>query len=107
MGADRDTVLRLRLYVESGSPAAARVEHNLRVLCDGAALDYELEVLDVTRHAQRAEDDRLLLTPTLIRLWPPPTLRVAGDLSDAEAALDGLGLRLWQRERARRSGGTP
>jgi hypothetical protein len=36
----------------------------------------------------------VVLTPTLMRLTPPE-LRVAGDLSDTEAALDGLGLRLW------------
>ena len=42
-----------------------------------------------------AEREGLLVTPTLERLDPPPRLRVSGDLSDLEMALDGLGLRIW------------
>jgi len=102
-------LLRLRLYVNGGSPESAAVETNLRALCDGAGLEYEVEVLDVDEHPDAAEADRVMLTPTLIRLTPPE-LRVAGNLSDVEAALDGLGLRLWadrsqQRRRLESSGG--
>ena len=99
MTSDEELSLRLRLYVNGSSAHTAAVEHNLRSLCDDAALEYDLEVREVTDHAQEAEDDRVLLTPTLIRLSPAPSLRVAGDLSDARAALDGLGLRFWQRSR--------
>lgn len=99
MGPDEELSLRLRLYVNGDSAQAGTVAHNLRMLCDDAEVEYELEVLEVVEHAQAAEDDRVMLTPTLIRLSPAPRLRVAGDLSDARAALDGLGLRFWQRGR--------
>lgn len=94
--------LHLRLYVNGGSVHTSTVEHNLRSICDDAELEYDLEVVDVTTHPERAEDDRIMVTPTLIRLGPAPVLRVAGDLSDVAAALDGLGLRVWHR-RARRA----
>jgi circadian clock protein KaiB len=86
--------LRLRLYVNGQAPESAVVESNLRRMCDEVGLECEVEVVDVLEHPEDAERDRVVLTPTLMRLTPPE-LRVAGDLSDTEAALDGLGLRLW------------
>ncbi len=87
-------VLELRLYVNAASPESLLVERNLRALCDEAGLRYTVEIVDVTEDPEAAERDRIVLTPTLIRLTPPE-MRVAGDLSDTEAALDGLGLRVW------------
>jgi len=89
--------LRLRLYLDGRAPEALAVERNLRELCERAGLDCDVEVFDVREHPDRAEEDRVILTPTLLRLTPPQ-LRIAGDLSDAEAALDGLGLRLWSAD---------
>jgi circadian clock protein KaiB len=86
--------LRLRLYVSTATPESAAVETNLRRVCDGVGLAFEVEVLDVREHPDEAERDRIVLTPTLLRLTPPQ-LRVAGDLSNMEAAMDGLGLRVW------------
>jgi circadian clock protein KaiB len=86
--------LRLRLYISSAAPESAAVETNLRRVCDGVGLAFEVEVLDVRDHPDEAERDRIVLTPTLLRLTPPQ-LRVAGDLSNIEAAMDGLGLRVW------------
>jgi circadian clock protein KaiB len=88
--------LRLRLYINGQAAEAEMVEHNLRRIFTEIGLAYEVEVLDVREHAEEAEADRVVLTPTLIRLTPPQ-LRVAGDLSDVEAALDGLGLRVWEQ----------
>lgn len=90
--------LHLRLYVNGQAPESLAVEGNLRRVCDDVGLVYEVEVLDVTQHPGSAEEDRVVLTPTLIRLTPPE-MRVAGDLSDVEAALDGLGLRVWEQRR--------
>jgi hypothetical protein len=40
------------------------------------------------------EDDRIIATPTLIKLLPPPLRRIIGDLSDTERVLHGLDLPL-------------
>jgi len=48
------------------------------------------EIPDVLEHPQRAEDDRILATPTLIKQLPPPLRRVIGDLSDKAKVLLGL-----------------
>jgi circadian clock protein KaiB len=47
----------------------------------------------VLEHPQRAEDDRILATPTLIKRLPPPLRRVIGDLSDTHKVLLGRELR--------------
>jgi circadian clock protein KaiB len=88
--------LSLRLYVSGASAGTSAVEANLRRLCDDVGLSYEVEVVDVALDPDAAEADRIVLTPTIVRVTPPE-LRVAGDLSNMEAALDGLGLRLWGR----------
>jgi circadian clock protein KaiB len=54
---------------------------------------YELEIVDVLEHPQRAEDEKILATPTLIKQLPLPLRRVIGDLSDKEKVLMGLEVR--------------
>lgn len=88
--------LELRLYLNGPAPESVGVEDQLRRLFESVGLAFTVEVLDVNEHPDRAEEDRILLTPTLLRLTPPK-LRVAGDLTDLEAALDGLGLRVWSQ----------
>jgi circadian clock protein KaiB len=39
-----------------------------------------------------AEDDKILATPTLIKILPPPVARIIGDLSNREKILLGLDL---------------
>ncbi|MBS3942222.1 MAG: circadian clock protein KaiB [Actinobacteria bacterium] len=91
--------LELRLYLNGHAPESAGVEDQLHRLFASVGLEFTVEVIDVNEHPDRADDDRILLTPTLLRLTPP-RLRVAGDLSDLEAALDGLGLRVWSQRQA-------
>lgn len=43
-------------------------------------------------HPEVAERERVLATPMLVRVSPPPVRRIAGDLSDGERVLWSLGL---------------
>jgi circadian clock protein KaiB len=47
-------------------------------------------VIDVLKHHRLAEDDKILATPTLIKILPPPVARIIGELSDREMVLLGL-----------------
>ena len=68
---------------------------NLRRICEEDLRgNYKLEIIDVLEHPQRAEDDRILATPTLIKQLPPPLRRVIGDLSDKDKVLLGLEVQL-------------
>jgi circadian clock protein KaiB len=84
----------LTLYVTGTSPRTKIAIDNLNRIC-GQELDgrYELEIVDVLEHPQRAEDERILATPTLIKQLPPPLRRVIGDLSDKAKVLLGLEVR--------------
>jgi circadian clock protein KaiB len=81
----------LTLYVTGTSPRAKIAITNLQRICDQElAGQYKLEIVDVLEHPQRAEDEKILATPTLIKQLPPPLRRVIGDLSDKEKVLLGL-----------------
>jgi circadian clock protein KaiB len=84
----------LTLYVTGTSPRTKIAIDNLNRICS-QELDgrYELEIVDVLEHPQRAEDERILATPTLIKQLPPPLRRVIGDLSDKDKVLLGLEVR--------------
>ena len=84
----------LTLYVTGNSPRTKVAVDNLNRICQ-QELDgrYELEIVDVLENPQRAEDERILATPTLIKQLPPPLRRVIGDLSDKEKVLLGLEVR--------------
>jgi circadian clock protein KaiB len=49
-------------------------------------------VIDVRKHPQLAEEDKILAVPTLIRKLPPPIRKIIGDLSDKDKVLLGLDL---------------
>lgn len=81
----------LTLYVTGSSPRAKIAIANLQRLCEHELEgQYELEIVDVLEHPQRAEDEKILATPTLIKQLPLPLRRVIGDLSDKDKVLLGL-----------------
>ena len=84
----------LRLYV-SGRASGVRAERTLVALCEAhLAGRYALEVIDVFEHPQRAEEERIFATPTLVRASPLPVRRLVGDLSDRARVLAYLDLNL-------------
>jgi circadian clock protein KaiB len=85
---------QLLLYVTGRAPPSARAIANLQDICNShmAGAAYSLEVVDVLKDPQRAETDKILATPMLIRRKPPPVRRILGDLSDTSRVLRGLDL---------------
>jgi circadian clock protein KaiB len=77
--------MRLRLYVSEGSmssfSAIENVERLREILSD---VEFELEIVDVRAHPEVTERDRILATPTLLKLSPEPNRRIVGDLGDVE-----------------------
>jgi circadian clock protein KaiB len=84
----------LTLYVTGSSPRAQTAITNLRRICDQDLKgEYALDIVDVLQNPERAEKERILATPTLIKQLPPPLRRVIGDLSDKDKVLLGLEVR--------------
>ena len=67
----------LKLYVAGNTPNSVRALATLR---------------DILANPRLAEEDKIMATPTLARILPPPVRRIIGDLSDQEKVLIGLDL---------------
>lgn len=74
-----------RLYVVGQTPRSLTAVSNLRVLCETYLPGcHEIEVIDAAERPDLAEKERVLATPTVIRITPLPRFRVIGDLSDQD-----------------------
>jgi len=82
----------LRLYVVGGTPPSERALAALPSLRSAIGEGSDVEVIDVRERPEIAEKERILATPLLVRVSPPPVRRVIGDLSDAERVAWTLGL---------------
>ncbi|MBF0399908.1 MAG: circadian clock protein KaiB [Magnetococcales bacterium] len=81
----------LKLYIAGYTSRSARSIKNLRRVCDEVMAGmYEIAVIDILDQPQLAEDEKILATPTLVKVLPPPMRRIIGDLSDREKVLSGL-----------------
>ncbi len=84
---------RFYLYISGQASKSIKDAQNLKVLLDKRLKNqYSFEVVNVLDHPQRAQEDKILATPTLVKASPPPEKRVVGDLSDKERVLTALGL---------------
>ena len=83
----------LKLYVAGNTPNSMRALKTLRNILETEFKGvYALKVIDVLKNPQLAEEDKILATPTLSKILPPPVRRIIGDLSDRERVLIGLDL---------------
>jgi circadian clock protein KaiB len=97
---------RFRLFVTGESGRSLQAADNLRALCEARVAGlYELEVIDVLDRPELAEEERIIATPTVIRLVPLPKRRVIGDLSDLSRAAVALDLPVAPEESLREEGG--
>jgi circadian clock protein KaiB len=81
----------LRLYVAGNAPNSARARANLRrLLTDVDPARYQLEIIDCLDEPLRALGDGVLVTPTLMRVDPPPPQVVVGTLSALDQVADAL-----------------
>lgn len=84
---------KFRLYVADDAPNSSRAIANLRRFCHEYLPDqHEIEVIDVLKEPRRGLAEGIILTPTLIKLAPPPVRRIIGTLSDTQVLRDALGL---------------
>jgi len=85
---------KFRLYVAGDAQNSAQAIANLTALCKAYLENrHSIEVVNVFREPKRALADGILMTPTLIKLSPPPApKRIIGTLSQTQPVLLALGL---------------
>lgn len=81
-------VWRFRLYIAGKSPRSVTAVSSLKKICQEYFHDdYDLEIIDLWEQPELAQEDKILATPTLLRLAPLPVRKIIGDLSQTDKVL--------------------
>ena len=83
----------LTLYVAGDSAASNKAIKDLRALLEASCKGrHSLKIIDVTKNPKLAAEDNVLVTPTVVKAFPPPIRRIFGDLGIRKSVLAELGL---------------
>ena len=94
MSTPRERKWRLRLYLAGQTPKSVAALANLRRICDTHLPDrVTIEIIDLRERPELAQQDDIIVIPTLVRRLPPPIRKIIGDLSNEERVL--VGLNVW------------
>lgn len=80
-----------RLYISGHNSDTDRAISNFNKLLDlRFSGDYSLDVINMLLNPERAIRDDIIVTPTLVKISPPPEKKVFGDIKAMERFLDLL-----------------
>jgi circadian clock protein KaiB len=86
-------MFKFRLFVAGDALNSSQAVSNLTAFCREFLPDrHAIEVVDVFREPKRALAEGVYMTPTLIKLAPPPVRRIVGTLSQTQPLLQAFGL---------------
>ncbi|HEY6863462.1 MAG TPA: circadian clock KaiB family protein [Burkholderiales bacterium] len=81
------------LYVAGAGARSLRAIQNAKAACEELlAGRYDLEIVDIYKHPERARDDQIVAVPTLERKRPVPLRYLIGDLSVRERLVESMGM---------------
>jgi circadian clock protein KaiB len=85
--------IKLKLYVTGKTYRSKRAIETVREIYETLGKEAELSVIDILEDPELAEEDKILATPTLIKISPDSSSRrIIGDLSDLERVKKSLDL---------------
>jgi len=80
-----------RLYVAGRTPRSVSTIEQVRSFLERRyAANYELLVIDVLKDPFQAVENKVLATPTLVRVHPKPCKRVMGSFQFADTLLSAI-----------------
>lgn len=81
----------LKIFITGNTPRSEKALSNLNSICEEELKGrYELAIIDVLERPHMAEEEKIIATPTVIKLMPLPAKRIIGDLSDKKNVLLNL-----------------
>jgi circadian clock protein KaiB len=87
-------MFKFRLFVAGEAGNSAQAIANLSAICSTHLPDrHSIEIVDLFLQPERALEEGVFMTPTLVRLSPGPELRIVGTLGQTEVVLQMLGIR--------------
>lgn len=85
----------LRLFVTGITPRSLEAIDEVRRLCEEHLKGrYELQVVDIYKQPQAAQQDQVFAAPTLVKLLPLPVRKIVGDMTRKERLLAGLDIKV-------------
>ncbi len=89
----RNPVYKFRLFVAGDASNSTQARANLTALCEAHLRGrHVIEIVDVLKHPERAHAEGVFMTPSLVKLSPPPVRRIIGTLQQVQTVLLALGL---------------
>lgn len=83
----------LRLYISGQSARSQRAIHQVKNICEKYLADkFNLEILDVYQDIEKAREDDILATPTLVKVNPMPRRMIVGEFLNPIQVLRILGV---------------
>ncbi len=84
----------LRLYLTGSTIRSNRAVTAIKILCERYLKGrYDLEIVDLRQHPDRADAAQIFALPTLVKVLPLPSRRLVGDLTDPDRVLIALDLK--------------
>ena len=85
--------LVLQLYVSGMSPRSMEAIENIKHICDEYLGDaFELEIIDIYKYPERAQEQHIIFSPSLVKQLPLPKRTLIGTLTDKEKVMKALGI---------------
>lgn len=85
------TQYRFTLFIAGKTPRSDLAVRNLHRICEvHFAGRCQVEIVDVLENPALAEQERVLATPTLVKVAPAPERRIIGDLTESTKVLLAL-----------------
>ena len=79
------------IYIAGQTSRAKRAIKNLHDICEAVIPgEYTLSIIDVLEQPDKAEESKILATPTLVKKQPGPQRRIIGDLANMEKVVRAL-----------------
>ncbi len=83
----------LHLYVSGMSLKSMEAIENVKKLCDEHLKDaFELEIIDIYKHPERASEHQIVFSPSLVKSLPLPKKLLIGTFKDTEQVFKSLGI---------------
>lgn len=74
-----------RLYIAGEAVNSVLAQRNLKGFCEQFYPgNYQIQLVDVLLSPERAWTEGVTVTPMLLRLSPPPCIKIMGNLSDTQ-----------------------
>lgn len=94
MAEEGKPILTLRLYVANDTIPSRQARANLDLICREHFPDSAtVEIVDILKDPIRCLNEGVLVTPTLIKVSPPPARKIVGTLSETMVVLLALGMK--------------